>query len=187
MSTDNLLIPSDHIELVTGLLTQLGAEVDPETPARMLKALRELTAGYQTTDLKALLKSFKSPNDDVGIVTVNEVPFASLCEHHVLPFTGTVSVAYVPADRIVGLSKIPRLIRAVTRRLQVQERIGATIADTIAEALNPLGVLVVVQARHTCMGLRGVESPGLMRTAAIRGVFKDEHDARAEAYKLLGL
>lgn len=160
-------------------------DVDTDTPARMAKALRELTEGYATTDLGALLKSFPAPADP-GVVCVRGVTFASLCEHHVLPFTGSVSVAYIPRKRIVGLSKIPRLVRAVTRRLQVQERIGAMVADTMADALKPLGVMVIVRARHTCMGLRGIESPGEMVTSCVRGVFARDAAARAEALALIG-
>lgn len=167
------------------LLEALGLEHDQDTPGRMAKALRELTEGYAVEDLKSLLKDFEAP-DDPGIVAVRGISFASLCEHHVLPFTGQVAVAYIPSKRIVGLSKIPRLVRAVTRRLQVQERIGAMVADAMVEALAPIGVMVIVRARHTCMGLRGIESPGEMVTSCVRGAFKDEHDARAEAMALIG-
>lgn len=183
-TTDTMTIPHHTIELVGDMLRELGATVDPETPGRMLKALREMTEGYGTTDLTAMLKSFPAP-EDPGIVAVKDITFASLCEHHVLPFTGTVAVAYIPSDRIVGLSKIPRLVRAVTRRLQTQENIGSMIADAMVKGLSPLGVMVIVRARHTCMGLRGIESPGEMLTSCVRGAFKDEHDARAEAMALL--
>lgn len=169
------------------LLEALGVPgVDPETPGRMARALRELVAGYAVTDLAGILKTFPAPADP-GVVVVRDLPFASLCEHHVLPFTGTVSVAYIPRRTIVGLSKIPRLVRAVTRRLQVQERIGQVVADTIATAIKPIGVMVVVRSRHSCMGLRGVESPGEMVTSCVRGAFKDQPAARAEALVLIGV
>lgn len=181
---DTLLIPASTIDLVGNLLRKLGADVDPETPGRMLKALREMTAGYATSDLKSLLKTFDAPSDP-GIVSVRGIPFASLCEHHVLPFTGTVSVAYIPSKRIVGLSKIPRLVRAVTRRLQVQERIGQMVADAMVDGLDPIGVMVIVTGAHTCMNLRGIECPGDMVTSCVRGAFAKEPEARAEAMALL--
>lgn len=184
-TTDNMLISTQARDTVRDLLTALGASVDPETPGRMLRALHELTEGYATKDLQALLKTFVAPPDP-GIVAVRGITFASLCEHHVLPFTGQVSVAYIPRNRIVGLSKIPRLVRAVTRRLQVQERIGQQIADALVDGLSPIGVMVIVRARHTCMGLRGIESPGEMVTSCVRGAFAEEHNARAEALALLG-
>ena len=163
-------------------------DVDEETPLRMVKALRELVSG-QREDLGKLLKTFPGVATDNGIVVVRDMPFASLCEHHVLPFTGTITVAYLPSDRIVGLSKIPRLVRAVTRRLQVQERIGAMIADALMEHVNARGVMVVVKAQHTCMTLRGVECPGEMVTSTIRGVFQheSEHAARAEVLNLMSM
>lgn len=183
--SDNMLISTAAIETIRDLLADLGANVDRETPRRMLRALRELTEGYNT-DITKLLKTFPSPKDP-GIVSVADITFASLCEHHVLPFTGTVSVAYIPGDRVVGLSKIPRLVRAITRRLQLQERIGQEIADALVTGLTPVGVMVVVKARHTCMGLRGIESPGEMRTSCVRGVFADDAPARAEAMALMGI
>ena len=159
-------------------------DVDPETPRRMAKALRELTEGYATEDLTRLLKAFDAPADP-GIVVVRGIAFASLCEHHVLPFTGTAAVAYIPRSKVVGLSKIPRLVRAVTRRLQLQERIGQQVADALVAGLDPIGVMVIVKARHTCMGLRGIESPGEMVTSCVRGAFAKEPEARAEAMALL--
>jgi GTP cyclohydrolase I len=170
--------------LAGAMLRALGLEPDTETPVRLVKALRELTEGYATEDLGALLKAFDAPADP-GVVMVRGIEFASLCEHHVLPFTGTVAVAYIPRERVVGLSKIPRLVRAVTRRLQLQERIGQMVADTMMQRLDPVGVMVIVRARHTCMGLRGVESQGEMVTSCVRGVFSSDPAARAEAMALI--
>lgn len=168
------------------VLDAMKIGTDDETPVRMAKALLELTCGYGE-DLGKLLKTFEGVADDNGIVCVRNMPFASLCEHHVLPFTGTITVAYLPSDRIVGLSKIPRLVRAVTRRLQVQERIGAQIADAFMEHVKARGVMVVIKSSHTCMTLRGVECPGEMVTSTIRGVFanESEHAARAEVLSLI--
>lgn len=177
-----------HAALV--LLRQVapGADLDAEgmedTPKRMAAALGELTAGYGD-DPRSYLTTFPS-EPDPGMVVVRDLPFASVCEHHVLPFTGTASVAYIPVDRIIGLSKIPRILRAVSRRLQVQERIGHEVADVLMDAcLNARGVMVVIRARHTCMALRGVESPGEMVTSCIRGRFATDAAARAEAMELM--
>ena len=169
-------------ETAAGYLQKaLDLEVEAETPARMAKALRELTSGGDPADV---LKMFEAPKD-AGMVVVRGIQFASVCEHHVLPFMGEVAVAYIPTDRVVGLSKIPRLVRAVTRRLQLQERIGQQIADALVAGLAPLGVMVVARARHSCMVLRGIESPGEMVTSCVRGVFADDAAARAEALALM--
>lgn len=182
-------------DLASDLLVSItdASGVDAETPGRFVRALQELTSGYAIKDPVEILKTFPvegghadpSPSHDGGLVMVKDIPFASLCEHHVLPFTGTVAVAYIPSDRIVGLSKIPRLIRAYTRRLQVQERIGQQVGDAIQDALNPLGVMVVVRGRHTCMAIRGVETPGEMITSYVLGVFRKDPAARSEALSLL--
>jgi GTP cyclohydrolase I len=161
-----------------------ASEIDIDTPGRMARALGDLTSGYATTDFAAILKTFPLAGDP-GIVAVRNIPFASLCEHHVLPFTGIASVAYLPSDRIVGLSKIPRLVRAVTRRLQVQERIGTMIADALMAHIHALGVVVILKAQHSCMAISGAESPGEMVTSTVRGVFMQEPMARAEVMELL--
>lgn len=173
------------LKLLTCTVAAGDAHVDPETPGRMSRALAELTSGYGA-DLAAILKTFPiEKGSDTGIVIVKDLPYASLCEHHVLPFTGTCAVAYLPGDRIVGLSKIPRLLRAITRRLQVQERIGVMVADALMEHVGARGAMVVARARHTCMALRGIESPGEMVTSCVRGVFADDAAARAEVLSLL--
>lgn len=168
------------------LLATFSAGVDPETPGRMARALGELLGGYGA-DFGPMLKTFPRGDADSGIVIVRDIPFASVCEHHVLPFTGTATVAYLPSDRIVGLSKIPRLVGAVTRRLQVQERIGAQVADAIVKHVGARGVFVVLKSKHTCMTLRGAKCPGEMVTSTIRGVFEDEPAARAEVLSLINL
>ena len=173
------------VRLLDSYLRQrvVGDAIDPETPGRMHAALGELTEGYGV-DLVSMLKTFPLEGDG-GLVLVKGIKFASLCEHHVLPFTGTVDVAYIPGTRIVGLSKIPRLVRAVTRRLQVQERIGKQIADAMECALAPKGVMVVVRGRHTCMAIRGVEADGEMVTSYVLGVFGRDAAARSEALSLM--
>lgn len=154
-----------------------------KTPARFLKALRELTDGYSVEDPADLLTLFDADGYD-QIVVVRDIPFVSLCEHHVLPFTGHVHVAYLPGKHIIGLSKIPRVVRAVSRRLQVQERIGQDIATALQRA-EPLGVAVLIEGHHTCMSLRGVESQGEMVTSVMEGAFRDKSEARAEVMDLL--
>lgn len=161
-----------------------SVEVPDETPVRMAKALAEMLSGY-ADDPASILKTFGAP-EDPGVVGVRDLPFASLCEHHVLPFTGTASIAYLPSDRIVGLSKLPRLLRAVTRRLQVQERIGQVVADALMLNVGARGAMVVVRGRHSCMSCRGIESTGEMVTSCVRGVFRDDASARAEALALIG-
>lgn len=156
-----------------------------ETPRRAARAWLELTAGYHA-DVKSLLKTFDSDGYD-EMVVVADIPFASLCEHHMLPFTGKAHAVYIPSGRIVGLSKIPRLVDVYAKRLQVQERMTIQIADALEQNLQPVGVLVVVEATHLCATLRGVKKSGMvMRTAALRGLIKDDAKARAEAYALIG-
>lgn len=163
---------------------QLASESMARTPYRMAKALSELCCGYAEDTREILSTTF--PCDGYrGIVAVPRIRFSSLCEHHVLPFTGTCSVAYIPGDRIVGLSKIPRVVRAVSRRLQVQERLTVEIADAM-QALNPEAVAVIVRAEHTCKCLRGIESQGEMVTSEVRGKFRHEAAARDEVLRLCG-
>lgn len=174
-------------EVLRGIVPH--GQVDAETPQRLLGALIEFTSGY-AGEITSMMKTFplEGHAGDPGIVCVRDVPFASLCAHHVLPFTGTASVAYLPSDRIVGLSKIPRLIRIISRRLQTQEFIGEQVADVLmGELVAARGVIVVPRGKHSCMALRGVESPGEMITSCARGVFRDDAAARAEALSLLDM
>lgn len=167
-----------------GAESALDAEGMADTPKRMLKALRELTDGYAVKQPSTLLTDFAGEGDQ--IVVVRDIEFASLCEHHVLPFTGVVSVAYIPTKRIVGLSKIPRVIRAYSRRLQVQERLTVQIAQAL-DALEPAGVAVVVRGVHECCQLRGAERRAEMVTSHLVGKFRDDPQARAEVLGLLGV
>jgi GTP cyclohydrolase I len=155
-----------------------------ETPRRVVRAWQELTSGY-SVDPGSLLKTFE--NDGTrDMVVVRDVQFYSLCEHHALPFFGVAHIAYVPGDRIVGLSKFARLVDAFARRLQVQERLTHQIAETLDAVLQPDGVMVVVEAEHFCMAMRGVQKPGSRTvTSAVRGVFNDQPETRAEAMGLL--
>lgn len=184
--------PQDPRPALTAALRDLVASVgdDPtrldlqETPARWARAMVELLDGYSQDPLK-LLRTFDSDVDQV--VIVREVPFVSVCEHHMLPFQGRAGVAYLPSGRIVGLSKIPRMIHALARRLQVQERLTDEIASTLQQGLTPRGVLVVVDAAHTCCELRGARAVGtMMTTSCALGLFRTDSAARAEALTFLG-
>jgi len=156
-----------------------------KTPQRVAKSWLELTSGYGV-DIHKLLNGavFEAPESDMVVVT--GIQFYSLCEHHLLPFHGKCSVAYIPNGKIIGLSKIPRLVEAFTRRLQVQERLTSQIADTIEELLNPQGVGVIMEARHLCMEMRGARSIGSpTKTSAMRGVFRKDSRTRKEFLDLI--
>jgi GTP cyclohydrolase I len=180
----------DPLEAVRSLIEQVVP--DPrreglqETPERYVKALQEWTAGYHVS-VTDILKTFEDGADSYDeMVFVGAIPFYSMCEHHMAPFFGVAHVGYLPQGRIVGLSKIARLVDAFAKRLSVQERITTQIADTINSVLQPRGVAVVLQARHMCMESRGVAKPGAVTTtAALRGKLKTESDARAEFYKMI--
>lgn len=155
-----------------------------ETPKRVLKALRELTGGYAQDPCSILNKTFNVACDEM--VIVKDIEYWSLCEHHMLPFHGTATVAYIPSGSVVGLSKIPRVVEAYARRLQVQERLTNQIANAVDEALDPLGVAVVVTGSHLCCAMRGAKKAVTMKTSALRGLLKEDGDARAEFLKLAG-
>lgn len=157
-----------------------------ETPRRFRDAWYFFTSGYKT-EPKSVLKSFEDGAESYDeMVLVKEIPFFSQCEHHLVPFFGEAHVAYIPSKRIVGLSKIPRLVEIFARRLQVQERMTNQIADALNEHLEPLGVGVVLKARHLCMESRGIQKIGCYTTtSALRGCIKEEPDARAEFFSLI--
>lgn len=155
-----------------------------DTPARAEAALRDLTRGYGV-NVPDLFTTFEADGYD-EMVVMGGIQFYSLCEHHLLPFYGTAGLAYIPDGRIVGLSKLARLVDAFARRLQVQERLTAQVANALEEHLSPKGVMVVVQAEHLCMAMRGVERPGaLTTTSAVRGAMATKPEARAEALALI--
>lgn len=174
-------------DAVTRLIEHIGE--DPtrsglkDTPGRVLRALTEMTAGYREDPSEILSTTFEDRCDEM--VVVSGIDFTSMCEHHLLTFTGVVDLAYIPGDRVVGLSKLPRVVDAFARRLQVQERMTEQIADAINDALSPRGVGVVVRASHSCMACRGVKKAGaIMTTSALRGYMKTRSDARAEFLNL---
>jgi GTP cyclohydrolase I len=171
---------------VAELLAAIGE--DPErdglvrTPARVAEMYTEILSGYDGDPSQHLSVTFEAQHDEM--IMERDIPMASLCEHHMLPFIGRAHVAYIPGDdgRITGLSKLARLVDALSHRLQVQERLTAQIADTMAAVLNPRGVLVVIEAEHLCMSMRGVRKPGTVTiTSAVRGLFRESVATRAEA------
>ena len=176
-------------KLIEQLLKELGEDPKREgldkTPERVEKALRYLTSGYEQ-NVKEVLNDATFVEDYDEMVIVKDIDFFSLCEHHLLPFIGKAHVAYMPRRKIVGLSKIPRLVEMFSRRLQVQERLTTQIATTLDEALQPRGVAVVMEAIHLCMLMRGVEKQNSKAvTSAMLGAFRDRPETRAEFMELI--
>ena len=156
-----------------------------ETPKRVRKAYEFIYSGYKEDPIEILNKAlFTSSNDEM--VLIKDIEFYSTCEHHLLPIIGQVHVAYIPNGKVVGLSKIPRVVNVFARRMQIQEQLTEQIADAIMEAIGPKGVAVVIQARHMCMEMRGVEKINSTTTSsAIRGLFKKDEKTRAEFFSLI--
>ena len=183
------LTSASYEELVREMLVRLGENPDREglvrTPARVQKAMQCLTKGYQE-DPEALLRKALFTVSYDEMVIVKDIEMFSLCEHHMLPFFGKVHVAYIPNGKVIGLSKIPRLIEVFSRRLQIQERLTTQIAETIQKTIEPQGVGVVIEARHLCMMMRGVEKQNsIMKTSCLLGVFKEDARTRSEFFSLL--
>jgi GTP cyclohydrolase I len=186
-----LPVPADVQEAVRTLIRWAGDDPDREgladTPARVARAWREYAAGYAGDPARHLSRTF----DEVGgydeIVLLKDIPFQSHCEHHLAPIIGKASIAYLPRDRVVGISKLARVLHGFARRLQVQERLTAQVADCICENLQPLGVAVVIEASHACMTARGVGTPGVMMTTSrMMGVFREDERSRREVLALMG-
>jgi GTP cyclohydrolase IA len=178
-------------EIIRQLLAQIGEDPSREglrdTPKRVEKALRFLTSGYQA-DVDATLNNALFSVDYNEMVIVKDIDFYSLCEHHLLPFFGKCHVAYLPQGRVLGLSKIPRLVDIFARRLQIQERMTSQIAETIRDKVDPLGVAVVMEATHLCMSMRGVEKQNSFAvTSAMLGAFRDSARTRMEFLELVKL
>ena len=179
---------AEHYEAILALLGE-----DPKregllkTPERVAKAMQFLTQGYNM-DPVAILNSARFKEDYQQIVLVKDIEIYSMCEHHMLPFYGKAHIAYIPNGVITGLSKIPRVVDAFARRLQVQERLTVQIRDCIQETLNPLGVAVVIEAAHMCMQIRGVQKQNsVTTTSAFTGVFLKDIRTREEFMKLIGV
>jgi GTP cyclohydrolase I len=186
-TTDEVDIP--RIErAVREILIAIGEDPDREgllnTPNRVGRAYAELTAGMREDPRKHLKTVFNERYEEV--VLLRDISFQSICEHHLLPFMGRAHVAYLPAGKIVGLSKLARLVEGYARRPQVQERLTTQIADALMEELHPAGAVCVIEAEHTCMTLRGVRKHGsTMVTSELRGIFKENHASRAEVLSLI--
>jgi len=176
-------------QTITKMLELLGEDPSREglqkTPSRVAKALQFLTEGYHQ-DPKEILNQalFTSSNDEM--VVVRDIEFYSMCEHHMLPIIGRAHVAYIPYGKVVGLSKIPRIVNVFARRLQIQEQMTEQIADAISETINPKGVAVVIHARHMCMEMRGVQKINSTTvSSALRGLFKSDQRTRSEFYNII--
>lgn len=185
---------ADHVDLprieaaVREILAAVGEDPDREglleTPARVARMYAEMFAGLRYDPGRHLAKVFSETYDE--IVLVRDITFCSMCEHHLLPFTGTAHIAYLPNGAVVGLSKLARLVDEVARRPQVQERMTQTIADLMEQRLGARGVAVVLESSHSCMTIRGVRKPGaLCLTSAVRGTFRDDPSSRAEVLGLI--
>jgi GTP cyclohydrolase I len=184
-------VPSDVAEAVRTLIRWAGDDPDREglrdTPARVARAWREYARGYAEDPASHLSRTF----DEVGgydeIVLLRDIPFQSHCEHHLAPIIGKAAIAYLPGNRVVGISKLARVLHGFARRLQVQERLTAQVADTIWEHLKPQGVAVVIEATHACMTARGVSTPDVMMTTSrMMGVFREDERSRREVLALMG-
>jgi GTP cyclohydrolase I len=176
-------------DLIRQLLAELGEDPSREgllrTPKRVEKSLAFLTSGYKA-DIDQVLNDALFTVDYNEMVIVKDIDFYSLCEHHLLPFFGKCHVAYIPKTRVIGLSKIPRLVDVFARRLQIQERMTNQIAETIREKIDPLGVAVVCEGTHLCMSMRGVEKQNSFAvTSAMLGVFRDNARTRSEFLELI--
>jgi len=184
-------IPDEVAEAVRTLIRWAGDDPAREglidTPARVARAWKEYAVGYDEDPAKHLDRTF----DEVGgydeIVLLKDIPFQSHCEHHMAPIIGKAAIAYLPRERVVGISKLARVLHGFARRLQVQERLTAQVADCIWENLEPKGVAVVIEASHACMTARGVNTPGVMMiTSRVMGTFRDDNRSRREVLSLMG-
>lgn len=178
-------------ELIRQLLSNIGEDPDRDalqkTPQRVAKYWEYVTRGYQV-DIEALLQESVCDEDYSQMILVKDIDYYSLCEHHLVPFFGKAHVAYIPDGKMIGLSKIPRIVDAFACRLQIQERLTNQIADTIQNVLKPKGVAVVVEARHLCMQMRGIEKANSMvTTSAMVGIFREQERTRKEFLDLINI
>ena len=183
---------SDAQDLVKGILEHIEPDQKKDlreglknTPKRVVESWDEIYSGYDKNPKEILNATFNGEGYD-GIVLLKDIEFYSTCEHHLLAFTGKAHVAYIPTDKIVGISKLARLVEVYAKRLQNQERITTQVADALIDHLKPLGAAVIIEASHSCMGCRGVKkNHAIMTTSAMRGVFFDKAEARAELMQLI--
>ena len=184
-------IPQSEAEAaVRTLIRWAGDDPDREglldTPARVARSYRELFAGYEVEPRAYLERTFEEVGGYDQLVVLKDIRFVSFCEHHMLPVVGVAHVGYLPTDRVVGISKLARVVRGFAKRLQIQEKMTAQIADAIHEVLRPAGVGVVIEAEHSCMTLRGVDVPGAtLSTSTLLGVVRDDPRTREEFLRLV--
>ncbi len=178
--------------LISNLIKLVGEDPNREglkkTPLRVSKMYYELLSGYEQK-LNEIVNGalFDVSYGDNEMIAVDSIPYNSMCEHHMLPFFGRAHIAYIPSEKIIGLSKIPRIVDMYSKRLQVQERMTNQIADALEFVLKPLGVMVFVEGEHTCASIRGVKKHGVsMKTTAIRGAFRDNKELRDDFFRILG-
>ncbi|WP_448661109.1 GTP cyclohydrolase I FolE [Sphingomonas sp. CJ20] len=184
-------VPEDVADAIRTLIRWAGDDPTREglldTPQRVARAWKEYCQGYGENPADHLRRVFEEVGGYDDIVLLKDIPFQSHCEHHMAPIIGKASIAYLPRNHVVGISKLARVLHAYARRLQVQERLTAQVADCIWEQLNPIGVAVVIEAAHGCMTARGVRTPGVgMVTSRMMGVFRDDERSRKEVLALMG-
>jgi GTP cyclohydrolase I len=184
-------IPDDVTEAIRTLIRWTGDDPEREglldTPRRVAKAWREYARGYREDPAEHLSRTFEEVGGYDEIVLLKDIPFQSHCEHHMAPIIGKAAIAYLPNERVVGISKLARVLHGFARRLQVQERLTAQVADAIWQHLRPKGVAVVIEATHACMTARGVSTPGVMMTTSrMMGTFREDERSRREVLALMG-
>jgi GTP cyclohydrolase I len=193
VGTDGKVAVPDHVaEAIRTLIRWAGDDPAREglvdTPRRVARAWREYCAGYADDPAVHLARVFEEVGGYDEIVLLRDIPFQSHCEHHMAPIIGRAHIAYLPRDHVVGISKLARVLHGYARRLQVQERLTAEVADCIWTHLKPLGVAVVIEATHACMTARGVRTPGVtMVTSRMMGTFRDDERSRKEVLSLIGV